>query len=46
MILPVDPLVIAFLLTGIAALTTVFVFAVMATAMPRAGGDMFTFPEP
>jgi amino acid transporter len=38
MILPVDPLVIAFLLTGVAALATVFVFAVMATAMPRAGG--------
>ncbi len=38
MILPVDPLVIAFLLTGIAAIATVFVFAVMATAMPRAGG--------
>jgi APA family basic amino acid/polyamine antiporter len=38
MFLPVDPLVIAFLLTGIAALATVFVFAVMATAMPRAGG--------
>ncbi|MFW9905512.1 MAG: APC family permease [Candidatus Thorarchaeota archaeon] len=38
MVLPVDPLVIAFLLTGIAALATVFVFAVMATAMPRAGG--------
>jgi APA family basic amino acid/polyamine antiporter len=38
MILPVDPLVIAFLLTGIAALATVFCFAVMATAMPRAGG--------
>ncbi|MFW9997168.1 MAG: APC family permease [Candidatus Odinarchaeota archaeon] len=38
MLLPVDPLVIAFLLTGIAAIATVFVFAVMATAMPRAGG--------
>ncbi len=38
MILPVDPLVIAFLITGIAAIATVFVFAVMATAMPRAGG--------
>lgn len=34
----VDPLVVAFLLTGIAAISTVFVFAVMATAMPRAGG--------
>ncbi len=34
----IDPLVIAFLLTGIAAIATVFVFAVMATAMPRAGG--------
>ncbi|MFW9855324.1 MAG: APC family permease [Candidatus Thorarchaeota archaeon] len=37
-ILLVDPLVVAFLLTGIAAIATVFVFAVMATAMPRAGG--------
>jgi amino acid transporter len=38
MFLPIDPLVIAFLITGIAAIATVFVFAVMATAMPRAGG--------
>ncbi|MFW9778460.1 MAG: APC family permease [Candidatus Heimdallarchaeota archaeon] len=37
-VLLVDPLVVAFLLTGIAAISTVFVFAVMATAMPRAGG--------
>ncbi|MHA2304520.1 MAG: APC family permease [Candidatus Hodarchaeales archaeon] len=36
--LPIDPLVMAFLLTGIGAIATVFVFAVMATAMPRAGG--------
>ncbi len=34
----IDPLVVAFLITGIAAIATVFVFAVMATAMPRAGG--------
>ncbi|UCG01176.1 MAG: amino acid permease [Candidatus Heimdallarchaeota archaeon] len=38
MMLPVDPLVIAFLITGAASIATVFVFAVMATAMPRAGG--------
>ena len=36
--LPVEPIVIAFLITGLAAIATVFVFAVMATAMPRAGG--------
>jgi amino acid transporter len=36
--LPVEPIVIAFLITGFAAIATVFVFAVMATAMPRAGG--------
>ena len=38
MFLPIDPLVVAFFITGIAAIATVFVFAVMATAMPRAGG--------
>ena len=37
-LLPIEPLVIAFLITGAAAIATVFVFAVMATAMPRAGG--------
>ncbi|MHA2294527.1 MAG: APC family permease [Candidatus Hodarchaeales archaeon] len=35
---PIDPLVVAFLLTGMMSLATVFCFAVMATAMPRAGG--------
>ena len=37
-LLPVEPLVVAFIMTGAAAIATVFVFAVMATAMPRAGG--------
>lgn len=37
-LLPIEPLVIAFLMTGASAIATVFVFAVMATAMPRAGG--------
>ncbi|MHA2246717.1 MAG: APC family permease [Candidatus Hodarchaeales archaeon] len=37
-LLPIEPLVIAFLLTGAAAIATVFCFAVMATSMPRAGG--------
>ncbi len=37
-ILPIEPIVIAFLITGAAAIATVFCFAVMATAMPRAGG--------
>ncbi|MFX1507424.1 MAG: APC family permease, partial [Promethearchaeota archaeon] len=37
-LIPVEPLVIAFLITGAAAIATVFCFAVMATAMPRAGG--------
>lgn len=36
--LPIEPIVIAFLITGAAAICTVFCFAVMATAMPRAGG--------
>jgi amino acid transporter len=31
-------MIIAFILTGIGAILTVFLFAVMATAMPRAGG--------
>ncbi|MHA2224900.1 MAG: APC family permease [Candidatus Hodarchaeales archaeon] len=34
----ISPMVIAFILTGIGAILTVFLFAVMATAMPRAGG--------
>ncbi|MFX0183243.1 MAG: APC family permease [Candidatus Hodarchaeota archaeon] len=33
-----SPMIIAFILTGIGAILTVFLFAVMATAMPRAGG--------
>jgi amino acid transporter len=37
-LIPVEPIVIAFLITGLAAIATVFCFAVMATAMPRAGG--------
>ncbi|MHA2202953.1 MAG: APC family permease [Candidatus Hodarchaeales archaeon] len=36
--LPIEPIVIAFLITGAASIATVFCFAVMATAMPRAGG--------
>jgi len=37
-LLPIEPIVVAFMLTGAAAIATVFVFAIMATAMPRAGG--------
>lgn len=37
-LIPIEPIVIAFLITGAAAIATVFCFAVMATAMPRAGG--------
>jgi amino acid transporter len=34
----INPMIMAFILTGICSIATVFVFAVMATAMPRAGG--------
>ncbi|UCE13094.1 MAG: APC family permease, partial [Candidatus Heimdallarchaeota archaeon] len=34
----INPIIIAFILTGIGAIATVYVFAIMATAMPRAGG--------
>lgn len=36
--LGINPMIMAFILTGICSIATVFVFAVMATAMPRAGG--------
>jgi amino acid transporter len=34
----IHPIIIAFILTGAAAIATVYLFAVMSTAMPRAGG--------
>lgn len=37
-LLPIEPIVVAFIITGAAAIATVFCFAVMATSMPRAGG--------
>lgn len=37
-LLGINPMIMAFILTGLASIATVFVFAVMATAMPRAGG--------
>jgi amino acid transporter len=37
-LLGINPMIMAFILTGLASIATVFVFAIMATAMPRAGG--------